>query len=106
MAIANDGNVHVHSNAILHTNGLTGNGAAVNEGKLSLDEKDGTGPTFDVAGSFTNKGENSVLDASKVEKVTVSGTQSTKAKPTTRICLLLKAIFDQQRNRTGQHPDG
>ena len=72
--IANNGNVHVHSNAILHTNSLTGNGAAVNEGKLSLDEKDGTGPTFDVAGSFTNKGENSVLDASKVEKVTVSGT--------------------------------
>ena len=72
--IANNGNVHVHSNAILHTNSLTGNGAAVNEGKLSLDEKDGTGPTFDVAGSFTNKGGNSVLDASKVEKVTVSGT--------------------------------
>lgn len=72
--IANSGNVHVHSNAILHTNSLTGNGAAVNEGKLSLDEKDGTGPTFDVAGSFTNKGENSILDASKVEKVTVSGT--------------------------------
>lgn len=72
--IANNGNVHVHSNAILHTNSLTGNGAAVNEGKLSLDEKDGTGPTFDVAGSFTNKGENSILDASKVEKVTVSGT--------------------------------
>lgn len=72
--IANNGNVHVHSNAILHTNSLTGNGAAVNEGKLSLDEKDGKGPTFDVAGSFTNKGENSILDASKVEKVTVSGT--------------------------------
>ena len=80
MAIANDGNVHVHSNAILHTNGLTGNGAAVNEGKLSLDEKDGTGPTFDVAGSFTNKGENSVLDASKVEKVTVSGTHVNEGK--------------------------
>ena len=78
--IANDGNVHVHSNAILHTNGLTGNGAAVNEGKLSLDEKDGTGPTFDVAGSFTNKGENSVLDASKVEKVTVSGTHVNEGK--------------------------
>lgn len=72
--IANNGNVHVHSNAILHTNSLTGNGAAVNEGKLSLDEEDGKGPTFDVAGSFTNKGENSILDASKVEKVTVSGT--------------------------------
>ena len=72
--IANNGNVHVHSNAILHTNSLTGNGAAVNEGKLSLDEKDGKGPTFDVAGSFTNKGENSILDASKVEKVTVSAT--------------------------------
>lgn len=72
--IANNGNVHVHSNAILHTNSLTGNGAAVNEGKLSLDEKDGKGPTFDVAGSFTNKGEISILDASKVEKVTVSGT--------------------------------
>ena len=72
--IANNGNVHVHSNAILHTNSLTGNGAAVNEGKLSLNEKDGKGPTFDVAGSFTNKGENSILDASKVEKVTVSGT--------------------------------
>lgn len=72
--IAHNGNVHVHSNAILHTNSLTGNGAAVNEGKLSLDEKDGKGPTFDVAGSFTNKGENSILDASKVEKVTVSGT--------------------------------
>ncbi|MEF2789001.1 MAG: autotransporter outer membrane beta-barrel domain-containing protein [Parasutterella excrementihominis] len=72
--ITNNGNVHVHSNAILHTNSLTGNGAAVNEGKLSLDEKDGKGPTFDVAGSFTNKGENSILDASKVEKVTVSGT--------------------------------
>ena len=72
--IANNGNVHVHSNAILHTNSLTGNGAAVNEGKLSLDEKDGKGPTFDVAGSFANKGENSILDASKVEKVTVSGT--------------------------------
>ena len=78
--IANDGNVHVHSNAILHTNGLTGNGAAVNEGKLSLDEKDSTGPTFDVAGSFTNKGENSVLDASKVEKVTVSGTHVNEGK--------------------------
>lgn len=74
--IANNGNVHVHSNAILHTNSLTGNGAAVNEGKLSLDEKDGKGPTFDVAGSFTNKGENSILDASKVEKVTVSGTHA------------------------------
>lgn len=74
--IANNGNVHVHSNAILHTNSLTGNGAAVNEGKLSLDEKDGTGPTFDVAGSFTNKGGNSVLDASKVDKVTVSGTHA------------------------------
>lgn len=78
--IANKGNVHVHSNAILHTNSLTGNGAAVNEGKLSLDEKDGTGPTFDVAGSFTNKGENSVLDASKVEKVTVSGTHVNEGK--------------------------
>ena len=78
--IANNGNVHVHSNAILHTNSLTGNGAAVNEGKLSLDEKDGTGPTFDVAGSFTNKGENSVLDASKVEKVTVSGTHVNEGK--------------------------
>ena len=78
--IANNGNVHVHSNAILHTNSLTGNGAAVNEGKLSLDEKDGTGPTFDVAGSFTNKGENSVLDASKVEKVTVSGTHINEGK--------------------------
>ena len=78
--IANNGNVHVHSNAILHTNSLTGNGAAVNEGKLSLDEKDGTGPTFDVAGSFTNKGENSVLDASKVEKVTVTGTHVNEGK--------------------------
>lgn len=78
--IANNGNVHVHSNAILHTNSLTGNGAAVNEGKLSLDEKDGTGPTFDVAGSFTNKGENSVMDASKVEKVTVSGTHVNEGK--------------------------
>ena len=78
--IANNGNVHVHSNAILHTNSLTGNGAAVNEGKVSLDEKDGTGPTFDVAGSFTNKGENSVLDASKVEKVTVSGTHVNEGK--------------------------
>ena len=78
--IANNGNVHVHSNAILHTNSLTGNGAAVNEGKLSLDEKDGKGPTFDVAGSFTNKGENSILDASKVEKVTVSGTQVNEGK--------------------------
>lgn len=78
--IANNGNVHVHSNAILHTNSLTGNGAAVNEGKLSLDEKDGTGPTFDVAGSFTNKGENSVLDAYKVEKVTVTGTHVNEGK--------------------------
>ena len=78
--IANNGNVHVHSNAILHTNSMTGNGAAVNEGKLSLDEKDGTGPTFDVAGSFTNKGENSVLDASKVEKVTVTGTHVNEGK--------------------------
>lgn len=78
--IANNGNVHVHSNAILHTNSLTGNGASVNEGKLSLDEKDGTGPTFDVAGSFTNKGENSVLDASKVEKVTVTGTHVNEGK--------------------------
>ena len=78
--IANNGNVHVHSNAILHTNSLTGNGAAVNEGKLSLDEKDGKGPTFDVAGSFTNKGENSVLDASKVEKVTVTGTHVNEGK--------------------------
>lgn len=78
--IANNGNVHVHSNAILHTNSLTGNGASVNEGKLSLDEKDGTGPTFDVAGSFKNKGENSVLDASKVEKVTVTGTHVNEGK--------------------------
>ena len=78
--IANNGHVHVHSNAILHTNSLTGSGTAVNEGKLSLDEKDGKGPTFDVAGSFTNKGENSVLDASKVEKVTVTGTHANEGK--------------------------
>ena len=78
--IANNGHVHVHSNAILHTNSLTGSGTAVNEGKLSLDEKDGTAPTFDVAGSFTNKGENSVLDASKVEKVTVTGTHANEGK--------------------------
>lgn len=39
--IANNGNVHVHSNAILHINSLTGNGSTVNEGKLSLDEKHG-----------------------------------------------------------------
>lgn len=72
--IANNGNVYVHSNAILHTNSLTGNGSTVNEGKLSLDEKDGNAPVFDVVGSFLNKGPNSVLDASKVDQVSVYGT--------------------------------
>ena len=74
--IANNGNVHVHSNAILHTNSLTGSGSTVNEGKLSLDEKDGNLPVFDVTGNFLNKGQNSVLDASKVDKVTISGTHA------------------------------
>lgn len=74
--IVNNGNVHVHSNAILHTNSLTGSGSTVNEGKLSLDEKDGNLPVFDVTGNFLNKGQNSVLDASKVDKVTVSGTHA------------------------------
>lgn len=74
--IANNGNVHVHSNAILHTNSLTGSGSTVNEGKLSLDEKDGNLPVFDVTGNFLNQGQNSVLDASKVDKVTVSGTHA------------------------------
>lgn len=78
--IANSGNVHVHSNAILHTNSLTGNGSTVNEGKLSLDEKDGNLPVFDVTGNFLNKGQNSVLDASKVDKVTVSGTHANEGK--------------------------
>lgn len=78
--ITNNGNVHVHANAILHTNSLTGNGSAVNEGKLALEEKDGTGPMFDVAGSFTNKGANAVLDASKVQKVTVSGSHVNEGK--------------------------
>lgn len=59
--IANNGNVHVHSNAILHTNSLTGSGSTVNEGKVSLDEKDGSLPVFDVTGNFLNKGQNSVL---------------------------------------------
>ena len=72
--IANNGNVYVHSNAILHTNSLTGNGSTVNEGKLSLDEKDGNAPVFDVVGPFLNKGPNSVLDASKVDQVSVYGT--------------------------------
>ena len=67
--IANNGNVHVHSNAIFHTNSLTGSGSTVNEGKLSLDEKDGNLPVFDVTGNFLNKGQNSVLDASKVDKI-------------------------------------
>lgn len=74
--IVNNGNVHVHSNAILHTNSLTGSGSTVNEGKLSLDEKDGNLPVFDVTGNFLNQGQNSVLDASKVDKVTVSGTHA------------------------------
>lgn len=74
--IANEGKVHVHSNAILHTNSLTGSGSTVNEGKLSLDEKDGNLPVFDVTGNFLNQGQNSVLDASKVDKVTVSGTHA------------------------------
>ena len=78
--IANNGNVHVHSNAILHTNSLTGSGSTVNEGKLSLDEKDGNLPVFDVTGNFLNKGQNSVLDASKVDKVTVSGTHANEGK--------------------------
>ena len=78
--IANNGNVHVHSNAILHTNSLTGNGSTVNEGKLSLDEKDGNLPVFDVTGNFLNKGQNAVLDASKVDKVTVSGTHANEGK--------------------------
>lgn len=78
--IKNDGNVHVHANAILHTNSLTGNGATVNEGKFSLDERDGVAPTLDVAGSFTNKGENSVLDASKVAETTVGGTLTNEGK--------------------------
>ncbi|MFR1026575.1 MAG: hypothetical protein ACLSE8_09275 [Parasutterella sp.] len=56
----------------MHTNSLTGSGSTVNEGKLSLDEKDGNLPVFDVTGNFLNKGQNSVLDASKVDKVTVS----------------------------------
>lgn len=74
--LVNNGNVHVHSNAILHTNSLTGSGSTVNEGKVSLDEKDGNLPVFDVTGNFLNKGQNSVLDASKVDKVTVSGTHA------------------------------
>ena len=78
--IANNGNVHVHSNAILHTNSLTGNGSTVNEGKLSLDEKDGNAPVFDVVGSFLNKGPNSVLDASKVDQVSVYGTHVNEGK--------------------------
>lgn len=78
--IANNGNVHVHSNAILHTNSLTGSGSTVNEGKVSLDEKDGSLPVFDVTGNFLNKGQNSVLDASKVDKVTVSGTHANEGK--------------------------
>ena len=78
--IANNGNVHVHSNAILHINSLTGNGSTVNEGKLSLDEKHGNLPVFDVTGNFLNKGQNSVLDASKVDKVTVSGTHANEGK--------------------------
>ena len=78
--IANEGKVHVHSNAILHTNSLTGSGSTVNEGKLSLDEKDGNLPVFDVTGNFLNKGQNSVLDASKVDKVTVSGTHANEGK--------------------------
>ena len=78
--IANNGNVHVHSNAILHTNSLTGSGSTVNEGKLSLDEKDRNLPVFDVTGNFLNKGQNSVLDASKVDKVTVSGTHANEGK--------------------------
>lgn len=78
--IVNNGKVHVHSNAILHTNSLTGNGSTVNEGKLSLDEKDGNLPVFDVTGNFLNKGQNSVLDASKVDKVTVSGTHANEGK--------------------------
>lgn len=78
--IANNGNVHVHSNAILHTNSLTGSGSTVNEGNLSLDEKDGNLPVFDVTGNFLNKGQNSVLDASKVDKVTVSSTHANEGK--------------------------
>ena len=78
--IANEGKVHVHSNAILHTNSLTGSGSTVNEGNLSLDEKDGNLPVFDVTGNFLNKGQNSVLDASKVDKVTVSGTHANEGK--------------------------
>ena len=78
--IANSGNVHVHSNAILHTNSLTGSGSTVNEGKVSLDEKDGNLPVFDVTGNFLNQGQNSVLDASNVDKVTVSGTHANEGK--------------------------
>ena len=78
--ITNEGKVHVHSNAILHTNSLTGSGSTVNEGKLSLDEKDGNLPVFDVTGNFLNQGQNSVLDASKVDKVTVSGTHANEGK--------------------------
>ncbi len=64
----------------MHTNSLTGSGSTVNEGKVSLDEKDGSLPVFDVTGNFLNKGQNSVLDASKVDKVTVSGTHANEGK--------------------------
>ena len=72
--IVNNGAVNVASNAILHTNSLTGAGSVSNEGKLSLDAKDGAAPSFEVgAGGFTNKGTGSVLDASPVELTEVKG---------------------------------
>ena len=72
--IVNNGAVNVAANAILHTNSLTGTGSVTNEGKLSLDAKDGATPSFEVGtGGFTNHGTGSVLDASLVELTEVKG---------------------------------
>ena len=75
--IANEGNVRVYGNAILHTNSYSGNGTGLNEGKFVFEEKDGNAPTFDVAGEFINKGE---LDAVKVDAATVGGTLTNEGK--------------------------
>ncbi len=72
--IENSGRVNIASNAVLHTNSLTGQGSVVNEGALYLDEHEETAPTLQIAsGGFTNKGAQSLLEASLVDEVEVGG---------------------------------